>query len=99
ALAEWLSRPGSRASALLARVMVNRLWQHLYGQGLVPTAENFGRSGEPPTHPELLEWLSAEFAHSGWRIKPMLKLMMTSSAYRQASRRAPDGGPGVNGLA
>jgi hypothetical protein len=87
ALAQWLTRPDSRASALLARVMVNRLWQHLFGQGLVPTPENFGRSGEPPTHPELLEWLSDEFTRSGWRIKPMLKLMMTSRAYRQASRQ------------
>src|SRR5262249_3925007 len=54
-------------------------------------AENFGLGGEPPTHPELLEWLSDELARSGWRIKPMLKLMMTSSAYRQASRPAPAG--------
>ncbi len=89
-LAQWITEPGSRASALLARVMVNRLWQHLFGQGIVPTPENFGHSGEPPTHPELLEWLSDEFARSGWRVKPMLKLMMTSTAYRQASRRAPD---------
>jgi hypothetical protein len=87
ALAQWLTQPGSRASALLARVMVNRLWQHLFGQGLVPTPENFGKSGAPPTHPELLEWLGDEFARSGWRIKPMLRLMMTSTVYRQASRR------------
>jgi uncharacterized protein DUF1553/uncharacterized protein DUF1549 len=86
ALARWLTEPDSRASGLLARVLVNRLWQHLFGQGLVPTPENFGLSGEPPTHPELLEWLSSEFVRTGWRIKPMLKLMMTSTAYRQASR-------------
>jgi hypothetical protein len=85
ALARWLTEPNSRAAGLLARVMVNRLWQHLFGQGLVPTPENLGKSGEPPTHPELLEWLSVEFAHSGWRIKPMLKLLMTSTTYRQAS--------------
>jgi mono/diheme cytochrome c family protein len=92
ALARWLTEPGSRASALLARVMVNRLWQHLFGKGLVPTAENFGRSGEPPTHPELLEWLSGEFVHRGWRVKPLLRLMMTSAAYRQSS--LPEEGKG-----
>src|SRR5262249_24534575 len=79
ALAAWLTEPNSRASALLSRVMVNRLWQHLFGRGLVPTPENFGLSGEPPTHPELLDWLSSEFVRGGWRIKPMLKLMMTST--------------------
>jgi hypothetical protein len=88
ALANWLTEPNSRASALLARVLVNRLWQHLFGVGLVPTPENFGLSGQRPTHPELLEWLSQEFARRGWRIKPMLKLMMMSSAYRQSSRPA-----------
>jgi hypothetical protein len=88
ALARWLTEPGTRPSALLARVMVNRLWQHLFGQGLVTTPENFGRSGELPTHPELLEWLADEFARSGWRVKPMLKLLMTSTAYRQSSRPA-----------
>jgi hypothetical protein len=88
ALARWLTTPDTPASGLLARVLVNRLWQHLYGQGLVPTPENFGRSGEPPTHPELLEWLGTEFTRGGWRIKPLLKLMMTSTAYRQASRHA-----------
>jgi hypothetical protein len=86
ALAQWITTPNSRASSLLARVMVNRLWQHLFGEGIVPSPENFGLSGEPPTHTELLEWLASEFAKGGWRIKPMLKLMMTSSAYRQASR-------------
>jgi hypothetical protein len=86
ALARWLTTPDSRTAGLLARVMVNRLWQHLFGKGLVPSAGNFGRSGQPPTHPELLEWLGSEFARSGWRIKPMLKLLMTSTAYRQASR-------------
>src|SRR5207253_1699587 len=76
ALANWLTEPNSRASALLARVIVNRLWQNLFGNGLVPTPENFGLSGARPTHPEFLEWLSDEFARTGWRIKPMLKLMM-----------------------
>jgi len=92
ALAQWLTQPNSRASALLSRVMVNRLWQHLFGNGLVPTPENFGTSGEPPTHPELLEWLSSKFADGGWRIKPMLKLMMMSTAYRQSSHSHETGG-------
>jgi hypothetical protein len=87
ALARWLTAPDSRASALLARVMVNRLWLHSFGKGLVPSPENFGVSGEPPSHPELLEWLGGEFARNGWRVKPVLKLLMTSTAYRQASHR------------
>src|SRR5262249_28625874 len=66
ALAHWLSSPDTRASGLLGRVMVNRLWQHLFGRGLVATPENFGLAGEPPTHPELLEWLNSEFARNGW---------------------------------
>ncbi len=86
-LARWLTRTDSPASALLARVMVNRIWKQLFGQGIVPTPDNFGIQGQPPTHPELLEWLSAEFVANGWRIKPLIKLMMTSTAYRQASRR------------
>jgi hypothetical protein len=89
ALARWLTEPDSRASALLARVLVNRLWQHLFGMGLVPSPENFGQSGEPPTHPELLEWLGSEFARTGWRVKPTLRLLMTSAAYRQSSRSRP----------
>src|SRR5262249_10239155 len=88
ALAQWLTQPNSRASGLMARVTVNRLWQHLFGEGLVTTPENFGLSGTPPTHPELLEWLSSAFAEQGWRIKPMIRLMMTSTAYRQSSRPA-----------
>jgi hypothetical protein len=86
ALATWLTDPQSRASALVARVIVNRIWQHLFGQGIVATADNFGRLGQPPTHPELLEWLSSEFLRSGWRIKPLIRLMMSSTAYRQAAR-------------
>ena len=89
AFAQWLTAPNSRASALLARVMVNRIWQHLFGQGIVATPENFGVTGEPPTHPELLEWLSSEFIRNGWRVKPLIKLMMMSTAYRQSSRQ-PD---------
>ncbi|HMC66520.1 MAG TPA: DUF1549 and DUF1553 domain-containing protein [Gemmataceae bacterium] len=89
AFARWLTAADSRAGALLARVMVNRVWQHLFGQGIVATPENFGVTGEPPTHPELLEWLSSEFVRNGWRIKPLIKLIMSSTAYRQSSRQ-PD---------
>lgn len=66
---------------------MNRLWQHLFGEGIVTTIDNFGRSGAAPSHPELLDWLATEFISSGWRIKPLIKLMMMSSAYRQASYR------------
>jgi hypothetical protein len=93
ALARWLTGTGSPASALLARVMVNRIWKHLHGQGIVPTPDNFGVQGQRPTHPELLEWLGAEFVANGWRVKPLVKLMMTSTAYWQASRRDSSGGP------
>jgi len=86
ALARWLTRPGTPAAGLVARVYVNRLWQQLFGEGLVATTDNFGLTGQPPTHPELLEWLAAEFVESGWRIKPLLRLMVLSRAYRQSSR-------------
>jgi mono/diheme cytochrome c family protein len=89
ALARWLTEAGSPASALVARVMVNRVWKHLFGQGIVPTPENFGVQGQPPTHPELLEWLSCELVDNGWRIKPLIRLIMSSTVYRQASRRDP----------
>jgi Protein of unknown function (DUF1553)/Protein of unknown function (DUF1549)/Planctomycete cytochrome C len=87
ALARWMTAVESPASALTARVMVNRIWKHLFGQGLVPTADDFGSQGQPPTHPELFEWLSSELVEKGWRIKPLIRMMMTSTAYRQASRR------------
>ena len=87
ALARWLTRSDSPSSALLARVMVNRLWKHLYGEGIVPTQDNFGVQGQPPTHPELLEWLSSELVAEGWRLKPLIRLMTLSTAYRQASHR------------
>jgi hypothetical protein len=86
AFAGWLTKPRSRAASLVARVMVNRIWQHLFGQGLVRTPENFGAQGESPTHPELLEWLSAEFMINGhWQVKPLIREIMLSSAYQQAS--------------
>ncbi len=91
-LARWLTRTDSPASALVARVMVNRIWKQTFGRGIVPTPDNFGAQGQRPTHPELLEWLSAEFVSNGWRVKPLIKLMMTSTAYRQASHRDSSAG-------
>jgi hypothetical protein len=90
AFARWITRPNSRAAALLTRVYVNRVWQHLFGEGLVRTPENFGVQGETPTHPELLEWLSAEFqGPAGWQTKPLIRALMLSAAYQQASQSVP----------
>ena len=85
ALARWLTHREGRAAALMARVQVNRAWQHLFGVGLVSTADNFGHQGARPTHPDLLEWLAAEWVDAGWRLKPLLRRMMGSAVYRQAS--------------
>ncbi|WP_201750298.1 DUF1549 and DUF1553 domain-containing protein [Tautonia marina] len=82
-LARWLGDP---SHPLTARVMVNRLWQHHFGRGLVATPNNFGIMGDPPTHPELLDWLAVEFAEGGFRLKAMHRLMVTSATYRQSSR-------------
>ncbi len=87
AFAKWLVEPGTPASALVARVMVNRIWQHLFGVGIVDPPDNFGRVGARPSHPELLDWLAGEFIRGGWRVKPLIKKLMLSDAYRQASRR------------
>jgi hypothetical protein len=92
ALARWLTAEDSRPAGLMSRVMVNRVWQHLFGRGIVATPENFGLGGEPPSHPELLEWLSAEFLRGGWRLKSLIKLIMISSVYRQASEPAGSAG-------
>jgi hypothetical protein len=87
AFARWVTRKDSRPAALVARVYVNRIWQHLFGEGLVRTPENFGAQGEAPTHPELLEWLAAEFQGSaGWRTKPIVRAIMLSAAYQQTSQ-------------
>jgi mono/diheme cytochrome c family protein len=86
ALAKWLTDP---KNPLPARVMVNRLWQHHFGRGIVPTPNDFGKLGEPPTHPELLDWLASEFVAGGWKMKPMHRLLMTSSAYRMSSKADP----------
>ena len=83
ALARWLVQPNH---PLTARVMVNRIWQHHFGTGLVATPGNFGRTGAPPTHPKLLDWLAIEFVRGGWSLKKIHKLIMTSTAYRQSSR-------------
>jgi hypothetical protein len=85
AFARWLTAPNSRAAALLARVMVNRIWQRHFGTGLVATPDNFGLSGTRPTHPELLEYLANEFVSSGWSIKHLHRLIVNSAAYRQSS--------------
>jgi hypothetical protein len=82
-LAHWLVSP---ENPLTARVAVNRIWQHHFGQGLVKTAENFGIQGEPPSHPELLDWLATELIRTGWDIKAMHRLIVTSATYRQVSR-------------
>jgi len=82
ALAMWLTSPDQ---PLLGRVMVNRIWQHHFGRGIVRTPNDFGRQGEPPTHPELLDWLAMEFADRGWSIKQMHRLIMLSSTYRSSS--------------
>ncbi len=80
--AHWLT---SRDNPLTARVVVNNLWQLLFGAGLVRTPEDFGLQGERPTHPELLDWLAVEFMASGWDVKHLLQLMATSATYRQSS--------------
>ena len=90
ALAQWLTRPNSRAAALVARVRINRVWEHIFGRGLVRSSENFGRQGEPPTHPKLLDWLAKEFIDNDWRLKPLLKRILTSEVYRQSSTDKPD---------
>jgi hypothetical protein len=82
AFAHWLTKPNH---PLTARVMVNRIWKHHFGTGLVKTLANFGTTGDRPTHPELLDWLAIEFVRQGWSIKAMHRLMMTSTTYRQAS--------------
>ena len=81
ALAKWLVQPDN---PLTARVIVNRLWQHHFGRGIVASANDFGEIGDRPTHPELLDWLATEFIAQGWGLKKMHKLMVTSAAYRQS---------------
>ena len=86
-LAKWITSP---ENPLTARVTVNRLWAEVFGRGIVPTAEDFGRQGDTPTHPGLLDWLAAEFVEGGWSIKNIVRMIVTSSTYRQSSRRSPE---------
>jgi hypothetical protein len=82
ALARWIASP---ANPLTARVLVNRLWQQHFGTGLVATASDFGRLGEPPSHPELLDWLARRLIEERWELKPIHRLIMTSATYRQSA--------------
>jgi hypothetical protein len=86
-LADWLTRPDHH---LTARVLVNRLWQHHFGEGIVRTANNFGERGERPTHPDLLDYLAWRFVQSGWSIKAMHRLIMLSAVYQQSSQASSE---------
>jgi hypothetical protein len=86
ALAEWLTSPGH---PLTARVMANRIWQMHFGRGLAATANDFGRMGARPTHPELLDWLASELVAGGWRLKPLHRAILLSSTYLQSSAAGP----------
>ncbi|HND51715.1 MAG TPA: DUF1549 and DUF1553 domain-containing protein, partial [Pirellulaceae bacterium] len=94
ALAKWLARPDR---SLLCRVIVNRVWQEHFGRGIVGTPSDFGVLGEPPTHPELLEWLAAELPRRGWSLKQLHRALVLSSTYRQASAPAADEQPKLVG--
>ncbi len=85
-LANWITRP---TNPLTARVLVNRVWQWHFGQGLVPTPSDFGLRGEPPTHPELLDWLTSEFIASGWSVKALHRLILRSRTYQLSSDDHP----------
>jgi len=87
-LAQWLTHPDH---PLTARVFVNQVWQMLLGTGLVRTTEDFGLQGERPTHPELLDWLAVEFVESGWDVKHLVRIILTSETYRQSSVITPEG--------
>jgi mono/diheme cytochrome c family protein len=88
-LANWITDADGGAGHLMARVVVNRLWQHHFGRGLVATPSDFGAQGERPSHPELLDWLASELIRGGWRLKPIHKLMMTGAVYTQTTDDDP----------
>lgn len=90
-LANWIA---SKDNPLTARVIVNRLWQHHFGKGIVASSNDFGKFGTPPTHPELLDWLANDFIAGGWKMKRLHKMIMMSSVYQQASV-LPPGGEGL----
>jgi cytochrome c553 len=87
ALAKWITSPDN---PLTARVIVNRIWQYHFGRGLVRSPSNFGFAGDPPTHPQLLDWLAAELVAGGWRLKALHKTILLSAAYRAASTGQPE---------
>ena len=82
AFAQWITDPSNK---LTSRVFVNRVWQHHFGRGIVRTPNNFGQLGDPPTHPELLDWLASEFIERDWSVKSLHKLILMSQSYRQSS--------------
>ena len=103
-LARWLASPNH---PLTARVMINRIWRWHFGAGIVATPDNFGRLGERPSHPELLDWLALRFVEGGWSVKAMHRLIMNSAVYQQGSGRTepnhdgtstPDKAPADNRL-
>jgi hypothetical protein len=88
--AQWLTKPGSRAAGLVARVQANRLWQACFGRGLAAASENLGLSGEAPTHPELLEWLACDLVDNGWSEKELVRKIVCSAAFRRAIAQSDD---------
>ncbi|MBN9523407.1 PSD1 domain-containing protein [bacterium] len=89
ALAAWVTDADRGAGPLLARVIVNRIWQHHFGEGLVRTPNDFGTRGDRPSHPELLEWLAADLAANGWKLKRLHRMILLSAAYRQGAAFDP----------
>src|SRR5262249_47294805 len=85
ALAAWITDAEHGAGARLARVIVNRVWQHHFGAGLVRTPNDFGARGDRPSHPELLEWLAADLVGHGWKLKRLHRMVLLSATYRQGT--------------